>query len=200
MAKQAKKTEKTKKAKKSSQPRTSVDDPSLPMANPRSAGVDVYSREHWVCVTSASAMARPTGASDGVPRGSHAEVRRRVRASGDGGVRGDVPHQANEELGKEGGRDGLQTDTDDGRPAAGELMHEPRSRPSEKRPNGNNSNRAPNGRPIGGGGLDALRATTNAKMQLKCEKPKQTLPWGGPSAKYALPVEAGVPANRTSLS
>ena len=60
MAKQAKKTEKTTKAKKPSQPRTSEDDPSLQMVNPRSAGVDVHAREHWVCVPSASATARPT--------------------------------------------------------------------------------------------------------------------------------------------
>ncbi len=40
-------------------PRPAVDDPGLRIANPHAAGIDVHSREHWVCVPASSALSRP---------------------------------------------------------------------------------------------------------------------------------------------
>ena len=39
-------------------PRPSVDDPGLRIAHPHAAGIDVHSREHWVCVPAHSAPPR----------------------------------------------------------------------------------------------------------------------------------------------
>jgi transposase len=55
-------------------PRRSVADPGLRIANPHAAGIDVHSREHWVCVPVASV---PSG-----PRGQPANVPANVRAFG----------------------------------------------------------------------------------------------------------------------
>jgi transposase len=54
-AKRPTKPQKPKKAK----PRKSVADPALSIANPRAAGIDVHSREHWVCVPASVAPPPP---------------------------------------------------------------------------------------------------------------------------------------------
>jgi transposase len=43
---------------KANQPRQSVADPSLMIANPHAAGIDVHAREHWVCVPVNSVSSR----------------------------------------------------------------------------------------------------------------------------------------------
>jgi hypothetical protein len=57
----------SKKAKR----RKSVADPGLVIANPHAAGIDVHSREHWVCVPATSADRTPraeaTGLADRLP-------------------------------------------------------------------------------------------------------------------------------------
>jgi hypothetical protein len=46
-------------AKQKTKSRKSVADPALAIANPHAAGIDVHSREHWVCVPATSALAKP---------------------------------------------------------------------------------------------------------------------------------------------
>src|SRR5437773_8850207 len=48
-------------------PRPSVDDPGLRIAHPHAAGIDVHSREHWVCVPAHSAPPRPQGHPENLP-------------------------------------------------------------------------------------------------------------------------------------
>jgi transposase len=47
------------KSPPATKPRPAVDDPGLRIANAHAAGIDVHSREHWVCVPAGSAPARP---------------------------------------------------------------------------------------------------------------------------------------------
>lgn len=44
---------------KATKPRPAVADPDLRIANPQAAGIDVHSREHWVCVPASSVPCRP---------------------------------------------------------------------------------------------------------------------------------------------
>ena len=50
---------KSKSEAKKTKSRKSVADPALAIANPHAAGIDVHSREHWVCVPATSAPAKP---------------------------------------------------------------------------------------------------------------------------------------------
>src|SRR5260370_3264229 len=52
---------------KATKPHKSVDDPGLRIANPHAAGIDVHSREHWVCVPARSAPPRPQGHPENLP-------------------------------------------------------------------------------------------------------------------------------------
>jgi transposase len=48
-------------------PPRSVADPGLRIANPHAAGIDVHSREHWVCVPAGSVPSRPKGQPANLP-------------------------------------------------------------------------------------------------------------------------------------
>jgi transposase len=55
------------KSTKSKQPRPSVADPRLTIANPHAAGIDVHARAHWVCVPASSVSCRAQGQAANLP-------------------------------------------------------------------------------------------------------------------------------------